>query len=139
MTSNSFLAIALYWTVLAEWLSISLVLFFDCVWVYGRTRRVYAWAIKNGDGRRVIARRRLKIASWFLVVAACALVTFLLAAFNSIFVEESYEAPSVLRVLTQQNIILLLFGVWRIKRNNLLQIKEVEARERALKEQVRRR
>lgn len=136
MTSDSFWAIASYWFVLAEWMAITLVLFFDCVWVYGRTRRVYAWALEDGDGKRSIARTRLKIASWFLVVAICALVTVLLAAYASIFVEQNYEAPSILNMLTRQVLILMLFGIWRAKRNNVYQIKAVEAREKMLKERL---
>lgn len=138
MTSDSFWAIFTYWFVLAEWLAITLVLFSDCVWVYGRTRRVYAWALEDGDGKRSIARTRLKIAFWFLIIAICALVTVLLAAYNSIFVQANYEAPSILNMLTRQVLILMLFGIWRAKRNNVYQIREVEERERMLKEQLKR-
>lgn len=136
MRSNDFWAIFTYWFVLAEWLAITVVLLSDCVWVYGRSRRAYQWALQGLDGKRSIAMRRLKISFWFLVLAICALVTFLLAAYNSVFVEENYDAPSLLSMLTRQVLILLLFAAWRAKRNNVYQIREVEEREEMLKERL---
>jgi hypothetical protein len=112
------------WGSVILWLAVATLFVLDSIRTHARSRREYARFKPLGNGRRIVAKRRLRISNWSFQGASVGLLVGILA-FIRLLMPDLNALPALLMgAYSRVLIVYMFFCFWRAKRNNILMYEE---------------
>jgi hypothetical protein len=126
MIQHNLLATLFTTFALTQWLIISSIYVFDASRVFLRTQRAYrlARSLRNG---RALALRVRRQASWkHLVISTTGLLVGLASTYRWVFLPHPPPDTEIFSMIMTEGLVLIMFLMWRIKRDNLSYIRQID-------------
>jgi hypothetical protein len=111
---------------LAQWILIAFVYFGDSIRVHRRTRRAYDLAQRAGNGGRRVMHSRIRTSRKHLAISFIASAVGVAVCYRWIFLPHPPPDTQIYSMVTTEGIIVILFLMWRIKRDALNLIKATD-------------
>jgi hypothetical protein len=124
--SRELLANIFTFGTLTQWIVIAFVYFGDAIRVHLRTKRAYRLALKVGNGGRRVMRSRIKTSRKHLAISFTASAVGVAVVYRWIYLPHPPPDTQIYSMVTTEGIILILFLMWRIKRDALNLIRQTD-------------
>ena len=112
-------ALLFIWGSVFAWNLTALLFSLDCLRVYKRSRREYRALLDSANGRKIVARGRLRISVWFLSGSLLGLLTGIMGAYRLTIDDLNSPLAMFTGAATRVVIVVMFFCFWRAKRTNV--------------------